>query len=110
MAETIRQNALFKDFYQMAEANVAKRKYMYVLGTHYPLKFLNGGRAMSSVLSRNIKLEGHFRSLYGTQYATVRDYYRDHGDKVQLKDMSAWVPELAAVDVADAEELIADCQ
>ena len=47
----IRQNALFKDFYLTAEHDSAERKYLYVMGIKQPLKFLNGGRALSSVLS-----------------------------------------------------------
>jgi hypothetical protein len=39
-AETIRQNALFKDLYQMIEHPTEKRKFMYVLGTKVPTKFL----------------------------------------------------------------------
>ena len=36
-AEMIRQNALFKDFYLMAEHSTHKEKYLYVLGTEIPL-------------------------------------------------------------------------
>lgn len=103
-AETIRQNALFKDLYLMAEEDTGKRKVMYVLGTQHPLKFLTGGRAMSSVLSRNIKLERDFRAKYGDQYARVRNWYDDHGHKVELADMSAWVPELAALEIMAVDE------
>jgi hypothetical protein len=46
--EVIRQNALFKDFYEMAEHNTTKERFLYVLGTEYPEKFFNSGRAMSS--------------------------------------------------------------
>jgi hypothetical protein len=52
-AESIRQNSLFKDFYEMAECETPKEKYLYVLGTEHSEKFFNGGRALSSVLSRN---------------------------------------------------------
>ena len=34
-------SGLFKDFYQLAEYSRAKKKYVYVLGKEYPLKFLN---------------------------------------------------------------------
>lgn len=39
-SETIRQNALFKDLYLLAEDPTPKRKFMYVLETEHPLKFL----------------------------------------------------------------------
>src|SRR5271168_1214145 len=48
--ESIRQNSLFKDFYEMAEHETPKEKYLYVLGTEHGEKFFNGGRALSSVL------------------------------------------------------------
>src|ERR1700730_10679303 len=42
--ESIRQNSLFKDFYEMAEHETHKEKHLYVLGTMHAEKFLNGGR------------------------------------------------------------------
>ncbi|MES6357806.1 hypothetical protein U6M78_12190, partial [Cutibacterium acnes] len=56
-AESIRQNSVFKDYLLLAEHPTAKRKYLYLLGTEHALKFLRGGRALSSVLSRNDKLQ-----------------------------------------------------
>src|SRR5712664_1592765 len=73
--ESIRQNSLFKDFYLMAEDTSTKHKYLYVLDTEHPLRFFNGGRALSSVLSRNVKLREDFQARYGDRYRTVRDYY-----------------------------------
>lgn len=96
-AETIRQNGLFKDFFQLATADTAKRKYLYVLGTEHPLKFLRGGRSMDSVLSKNVALKDAFAGLYGDQYKRVRDYYRDHHDKVMIADVLPWLPELASI-------------
>ena len=59
-AETIRQNSIFKDFYLLATHPTSKRKYLYVLGTQHVQKFLRGGRALTSVLSRNNKLRNMF--------------------------------------------------
>ena len=47
-SEAIRQNGLFKDFYSLAEHETEKRKELYVLDCKYPLRFLRGGRALSS--------------------------------------------------------------
>src|SRR5262249_17298856 len=63
-AETIRQNSLFKDFYLLAEHDTLKKKYLYVLETSRPLKFLNGGRALDSVLSKNVTLHRQFQHKY----------------------------------------------
>jgi hypothetical protein len=95
-AESIRQNQLFKDFYLLAESGSKKRKYLYVLGTETPLHFLNGGRALSSVLSRNVKLLNDLQARHGSKYKKVCDYYLAHRHLVAIEDVSAWVPELIA--------------
>lgn len=98
--EAIRQNALFKDFYLMAEHNTQKQRFLYVLGDAHPLKFFNSGRAISSVLSRHMKLHDHFRTDLGSQFRTVRDYYNSRKTLVTIRDISSFVPELkgAALD------------
>jgi hypothetical protein len=100
-AESIRQNSVFKDYLLLAEHPTAKRKYLYLLGTEHALKFLRGGRALSSVLSRNDKLLKIFADRYGETFRTVKDYYAIHGGAVQIEDVSPWLSELM-------EELIAE--
>jgi hypothetical protein len=63
--ESIRQNQLFKDFYLLSESRSEKRKYLYVIGREHPYDFLSGGRALSSVLSCNVKLLKQFEAKYG---------------------------------------------
>ena len=75
-AESIRQNGIFKDFFELAEHDTRKRKFLYVIGTDYPLRFLNGGRALTSVLSKQPTLYGRLIEKYGVEIHTVRDYYR----------------------------------
>jgi hypothetical protein len=94
-AETIRQNSIFKDFVLLAESPTAKRKHLYLLGTHHAIKFLQGGRALTSVLSRNDKLRQMFFGRFGDQFRTVGDYYAVYGGAVQIKDVSPWLSELA---------------
>jgi hypothetical protein len=94
--ESIRQNSLFKDFYEMAEHNTPKEKYLYVLGTEHGEKFFNGGRALSSVL-RTATLRNKFNEKFGDQYRTVRDYYLPRKGLVVIQDVSPFVPELVAV-------------
>ncbi|AUC97530.1 hypothetical protein CWS35_27225 [Bradyrhizobium sp. SK17] len=100
-AESIRQNSVFKDYLLLAEHPTAKRKYLYLLGTEHALKFLRGGRALSSVLSRNDKLQKIFADRFGEAFRTVGDYYAVHAGAVQIEDVSPWLSELA-------EELIAE--
>ena len=101
--EVIRQNALFKDFYEMAEHATQKKRFLYVLGTEYPEKFFNSGRAMSSVLSRHVRLRDEFTAKYGDRYPTVREYYLPRRDLVKIQDVSPLVPELieAAIDAVE---------
>ncbi len=102
-AETIRQNALFKDFYLMAEHSTHKEKYLYVLGTEIPLKFFTSGRALSSILSHSVKLQRQFDAKFGDQYRTVREYYLPRQSQIILEDVSPLVPELvdAVVETTD---------
>ncbi|AHK02716.1 hypothetical protein X971_2855 [Agrobacterium tumefaciens LBA4213 (Ach5)] len=100
-AESIRQNSLFKDYLLLAEHPTAKRKHLYLLGTEHALKFLRGGRALSSVLSRNDKLQKMFSGRFGETFRTARDYYAAHSYAVRIDDVSPWLSELA-------EELIAE--
>jgi len=100
--EVIRQNALFKDFYEMAEHATKKQRFLYVLGTEYPEKFFNGGRAMSTVLS-NARFRDRFVAKHGEQYQRVRDYYLPRKHLVAIVDASPFVPELveAAIEAED---------
>jgi hypothetical protein len=104
--ESIRQNALFKDFYEMAEHASQKEKFLYVLGTEHGEKFFNSRRAMSSILSRHVKLRNDFSKKFGDRYRTVRDYYLPRKGLVVIQDVSPFVPELvaAAVEAAESEE------
>jgi hypothetical protein len=99
-AETIRQNSLFKDFYLLAEHDTPKKKYLYVLETHRPLKFLNGGRALDSVFSKNVTLYRQFHGKYGETYRTVRDFYQPRQTLILIKDVSPWLSGLLVADEA----------
>lgn len=90
-AESIRQNGIFKDFFELAEHDTRKRKFLYVIGTDYPLRFLNGGRVLTSVLSKQPALHGRLIEKYGDEIHTVRDYYRLTHRKVQICDVSPFI-------------------
>lgn len=93
-AETIRQNSVFKDFYTLAEAVTTKQKFLYLVDLQHPLRFFNGGRTLSSVMSRNSSLLRDFDERYGSRFAVVRDYYAYRGDTVQIVDLLTLVPAL----------------
>lgn len=100
-SDTIRQNQLFKDFYLLAEHQTDKRKELFVLDTKYPLKFLRAGRALRSVLSKNVTLWEEFQAKYGGRYQTVGDYYAARQHDVRIRDAAPLVPQLLRiVDIA----------
>lgn len=90
-AETIRQNGLFKDFHNLAEFETSKEKNLYVVGTLYPLKFFNGGRALTSVLSKQPVILEAIKLKYGDSVGKTRDYYNLHKDSVQVRDVSQFI-------------------
>ena len=89
--ESIRQNSIFMDFYALAEYRGRKDRYLYVVDTHYPLQFLNGGRALTSVLSRAPTVHDSIRSKYGPEVLRVRDYYQMKKGKVAICDISPFI-------------------
>jgi len=87
-AESIRQNGIFKDFFELAETDTNKKKYLYVIGDTFPLKFFLGGRSLTSVLSRNSKLLQKIHEKYGDEVLKVRDYYTLKAGEVNIVDIS----------------------
>lgn len=94
-SETIRQNAVFKDFFELAEADTQKRRVLYVLGLDQPMKFLEGGRAIASVLSRNQRIRDDFRAIYGHRFTRVHEYYEYRRERVEILDLAELVPVIA---------------
>lgn len=101
--ESVRQNSVFKDFLLLALHPTPKRKHLYLLGTDHALKFLRGGRALSSVLSRNDKLQRTFVHHFGDTYQTVGDYYDANSEQVRIEDVSPWLSELAEALIAEPD-------
>ena len=97
-SESIRQNSLFKNFYQLAEAETDKKKCLYVLGLIQSLKFFRGRRALSSVLSRNAVLAESVRSRYGNEFTVVNEYYEAKKELVRIVDLAPVLPALVGKD------------
>jgi hypothetical protein len=95
--ESIRQNGLFADVFRLAESDTTKRRQMFVIGLQQPIKFLNGGRSLTSVLSKNSKVSADFFGRYGDQFAKVRDYWLTVKDRVELVDVTLLVPVLVGL-------------
>jgi hypothetical protein len=92
-AESIRQNSLFIDLFNLASAKTSKHRYMYVVGREHPDRFLANRRALSSVLSRNAAAAARFKALHGEQFKeTVADYADYIKDRVEIVDLREVVP------------------
>jgi hypothetical protein len=94
-SETIRQNALFKDFYLLAESEITKRKFLYVVDDLHPLKFFNSGRAIKSIFSRFPHLMDDMRNRYGERFLKVKEYYGFKKSTVAVVDLKRIVPAFA---------------
>jgi hypothetical protein len=97
-AEAIRQNGLFIDIFNLVSAPGTKRRVMYVVDKEHPLRFLGNRRSLSSVLSKNRAVEERFRQEHGTDFKTVREYWKTIEHKVEIVDLRVVVPALAASD------------
>lgn len=91
--ESIRQNGLFIDVFHLAEADTDRRRVMYVTGAAMPRHFLEtSSRAIRSVLSRNAEAADDFARRHGDRYATVRDYWENVGNSVEVIDLFDVMP------------------
>ncbi len=91
-AESIRQNSLFIDLFNLASSKTKKARYMYVVDREHPDRFLSNRRAISSVLSRNAAAAARFKSLHGERFKTVADYAEYIQDRVEIVDLRDVVP------------------
>jgi hypothetical protein len=89
---------VFKDFYCLCEYDSPKSKYLYLLGTEIPLRFLNGNRAIASVFSHSVRLLEGFKRKYPT-YRVVSNYYLARRDAVRIQDVSPMLSELLDVEL-----------
>jgi hypothetical protein len=86
-AESIRQNGIFNDFFELAEYETEKKKFLYVVGTEFPLKFFKGERKLKSVLTRRPEILSRIISKYGTNIEKVSQYYDLKKDMVSICDL-----------------------
>lgn len=93
-SESVRENSIFKDFVSLDLSDSPKKKCLYSLGVSHVLKFMNGQRAISSVVSGNARLAQNFKTRYADQFSTVREYYSERSAQIEIIDISDWVPEL----------------
>jgi hypothetical protein len=95
-AESIRQNGLFIDLFNLASAKTNRRRCMYVVDREHPDRFLAGRRALSSVLSRNTAAAARFKALHGEKFRTVADYAEFIKGRIEIVDLRDVVPAFGA--------------
>ena len=96
-SESIRQNSLFKDFYNLVENGGNLKKYLYVTGTEHPIRFFQGTRSLKSVLSKDRKLSELFFEKHQDKFRTVNEYYHNFQNSVSIVDLRSIVPEFSKI-------------
>jgi len=91
-AESIRQNNVFKAFLNLLWDTSQKKRQLLLTGTKEAVNFLQGGRALSSVLSKDHATRTKFEARYGNQYQTVGQFYKEHRTEVEIVDIRRLVP------------------
>ncbi|MBC8446837.1 MAG: hypothetical protein H8D78_03720 [Chloroflexi bacterium] len=91
-SEAMRKKTLFQDFFRLAREDTDKEKYLYLLNTRIPLRFLRGRSNTTRLLDRNRRLATDFARRYGQMYRTVGEYYEVHQDQVRLVNLVEVVP------------------
>jgi len=91
-AESIRQNNVFKVFLHLLWDTSGKKRQLFLTGTEEAISFLQGGRALSSVLSKDDATKIRFEAKYGNQYQTIGQFYKEHHTKVEIIDLRKLVP------------------
>ena len=88
----VRNKTLFQDYFRLAREDIRKEKYLYLLETDIPLRFLQGGRDPLKVLDRNKRLALDFTARYGRTYRSVAEYYEAHQEEVHIVNLTEMVP------------------
>lgn len=107
-SEAIRQNSVFKDFMKLLWDESGRRKQLFLTGTEQAVKFMQGGRSLDSVLSRNVKLKSEFGDKYGPQFQRVGDFYGVFRHEVEIVDLKTIIPTLSDVDIPADEPPLAE--
>ena len=102
-AESIRQNNVFKAFLYLLWDTGTRKRQLFLTGTEEAINFLQGGRALSSVLSKDHATRIRFETRYGNQYQTVGQFYKEHHTKVEIIDLRKLVPAFEADEISEEQ-------
>jgi hypothetical protein len=91
-SESIRQNNVFKDFLNLLWDTSGKKKQLYLNGKKQAVSFLNGGRSLNSILSKNVKIANKFKNRYHGQFNKVSEFYSLYKSEIEIVDLNTLFP------------------
>jgi len=97
--ESIRKQKLFKDFYQLAEADTTKRRYLYFLGDEHAPKVFTSRTFCKEMLQKYAHLRDAFVEAHDVTLS-VREYYDEKKNLVILEDLKLAAPYAATAFVS----------
>jgi len=68
------------------------------------MKFLNGGRSLENVMSRNNKMWAEFQTKYGSRFKKVSEYFEYRKSVVQLVDVAEIIPQFVNSQIGKGNE------
>lgn len=95
--DAVRQDNLFADLVKLCLHPSEKQKFLYLTGADLALKFLEGKRAIESVLSRRAKIQTAFHNRFPSGFKTVGEFYRCDFNCVRVVDLHDIVPGLRQI-------------
>ena len=102
-SEAVRKKTLFQDYYKLVREETEKKKYIYLLNTEIPLKFLKGKSNILRLLSRNQSLRVDFQNRYKSRYDLVGDFFDAHKNVVQFVNLVDEIPDFSTLMASDLE-------
>jgi len=104
--DAVRQQELFADFVNLAEAQGELRRELYVAGAQLPRHFLaTSHRALTSVCERRPDVLSRIRSKHGDAFQTVAEYSAACGRDVKVVDLEGILPAYLARQASSDVEL-----
>lgn len=97
-SETVRQDGLLIDIFNLATAQTEKRRRMYLVGTAIPLHWLETSRRKTrACLERKAAVPSRFDEYYGSEaFPFVKDYWSEVKSLVEIVDLADFLLEFRA--------------
>ncbi len=90
--DAVRKKTLFEDFVKLAIAETSKEKYLYILDSSVPIRFLRGNSFVLRLLDRNNGVREKFIAAFGDKYQKVNEFHSAFENEIKLVDLIGLVP------------------